>query len=382
MRAGVLVPALVATVLLSAGSALAAPPAILTVGQVSRHPTATWSLPTGVESRVIEVATDPATGSDGYFFSENVVALDVPTSTDTSWTYTYQLDPGTYYVHVGGSDTTCSTCPVREFSSILTLDIPAPPPPPLPPPPPVLPTPPAISSAVGDGRGMIAVAWNLPIGVTSSVIQISRDLTVDALGFFTSTGQVDYAVLSSAQTTYTTSYAEPPGTYYVHVAGTESAYAARYVWSAPATVTVPARTEVAKHARARGATTKIARRGNASSVVRSGTKAYAASARTLIRRIRACARRACAARRVRAFALRQLAYEHSVRRDAVRPARCGPAARGLGYRLRKSEASTSALRRALLRGQRGARLKATTRSARFRVGKAIASSRRYVVACA
>ena len=84
---------------------------------MSRHPTATWSLPTGVESRVIEVATDPATGSDGYFFSENVVALDVPTSTDTSWTYTYQLDPGTYYVHVGGSDTTCSTCPVREFST-------------------------------------------------------------------------------------------------------------------------------------------------------------------------------------------------------------------------------------------------------------------------
>jgi hypothetical protein len=93
MRILVFLATLVASILLSSGSALAAPPVILTVGQVSQHPTATWSLPAGVESRVVEVATAPATGSDGYFFAENVKAFDVPQPTDTSWTYTYQLDP-------------------------------------------------------------------------------------------------------------------------------------------------------------------------------------------------------------------------------------------------------------------------------------------------
>jgi hypothetical protein len=106
--------------------ASAAPPVILSVGQVDRHPTAAWSLPAGVEARVVEVATNPAAGSDGYFFSENVKAFSVPQPTDTSWTYSYQLDPGTYYVHVAGWDTTCSGCPIREFSSALALVIPAP----------------------------------------------------------------------------------------------------------------------------------------------------------------------------------------------------------------------------------------------------------------
>jgi hypothetical protein len=33
------------------------------------------TLPPGVESRVVEVATSPLTGSDGSFFVENVVAI-------------------------------------------------------------------------------------------------------------------------------------------------------------------------------------------------------------------------------------------------------------------------------------------------------------------
>jgi hypothetical protein len=110
----------------------ASAPMLLSVGDINRHPTATWSLPPGVESRVAEVATSPQTSTDGYFFFENVKASDVLEPAQTSWVYNFQLDPGTYYVHIGGFDTTCGTCPIREWSEIKTLVIAAPPPPPPP----------------------------------------------------------------------------------------------------------------------------------------------------------------------------------------------------------------------------------------------------------
>jgi hypothetical protein len=109
-----------------APTAFAAAPVLTSVGSVSRHPTATWTLPPGVQAKVAEVATSPATGSDGYFFNENVKAFDVLTDTQTSWTDTFQLDPGTYYVHIAGLDEPCflaGKCPVREFSQVMTLEI-------------------------------------------------------------------------------------------------------------------------------------------------------------------------------------------------------------------------------------------------------------------
>ena len=135
-RAAVFRPALLlaaaVAALAIAPQAVAAPPTLLTVGHVNRHPTATWSLPPGVESRVVEVATSPAAASDGYFFFENVVAFDVPEPSQTSWVYGFQLDPGTYYVHVAGYDPACAyePCPGREWSNMMTLVIPRPPPPP------------------------------------------------------------------------------------------------------------------------------------------------------------------------------------------------------------------------------------------------------------
>jgi hypothetical protein len=118
-----------------ASPAFAAPPVLTSVSHVDRHPAATWTLPSGVTSQVAEVATSPATSTDGYFFSENVKAFDVLQETQTNWVYNYQLDPGLYYVHIGGLDEPCffaGLCPVREFSQTLTLEIPAPPPPPPP----------------------------------------------------------------------------------------------------------------------------------------------------------------------------------------------------------------------------------------------------------
>jgi hypothetical protein len=84
---------------------------------------------------VAEVATSPATSTDGYFLFENVKAFDTLEEGQTNWVYNYQLDPGLYYVHIGGLDEPCffaGLCPVREFSQIMTLEIATPPPPPPP----------------------------------------------------------------------------------------------------------------------------------------------------------------------------------------------------------------------------------------------------------
>jgi hypothetical protein len=55
--------------------ALAAPPVLTSVRHIDRHPAATWTLPSGVVAQIAEVATSPATSTDGYFFSENVKAF-------------------------------------------------------------------------------------------------------------------------------------------------------------------------------------------------------------------------------------------------------------------------------------------------------------------
>jgi hypothetical protein len=98
------------------------------VSHVDRHPAATWALPAGVKSRVAELATSPATSTDGYFFFENVRAFDVLQDAQTNWVYNLQLDPGVYYVHVGGYDeprVLAGHCPF-ESSQIATLVIEAP----------------------------------------------------------------------------------------------------------------------------------------------------------------------------------------------------------------------------------------------------------------
>jgi hypothetical protein len=364
MRIRTFLPVFVAAVFLSSGSAHAAAPILLAVGQVSQHPTATWSLPTGVQSEVIEVATNPATGSDGYFFFENVKAFDIPQSTDTTWTYTYQLDPGTYYVHVVGYDSTCGPCPIREFSSILTLVIPAPPPPP-PLPAPIAETPPAITGASGDGKGLITVTWTLPQGVTAALFQIAKDPAIGSAGLFSPASQVDFASLAPADTSRTSTVPLPPGTYYVHLAGNQPARGPSWVWSPARAVTIPARTV----------------QGNASAIIKSRSRTYTADTKRLVRALTACTTLGCSARQVRAFSGKQLSYDKSVGKDVALPAPCGSAARALRARLRKSEASTAALQHDILAGQPTSKLKSRARSAGFQAGRVISASSVYVEAC-
>jgi hypothetical protein len=121
--------ALAALVLVSPGRA--APPVLVTAAQVDGHPTATWTLPPGVRARVVEVATSPDTGTDGPFFEENVRIFDVLQDAQTAWTSSKRLEPGAYYLHVGGFDAACFTrgeCQLREFTSPVTVTIPNVPP--------------------------------------------------------------------------------------------------------------------------------------------------------------------------------------------------------------------------------------------------------------
>ena len=119
--------------LASATPAAAAPPVLTAVGHDRQHPWARWTLPAGVEARVVEVATAPDVGSNGYFWEENVEVFETLEPSQTYWLSTEKLDAGkTYYVHIGGHDEQCyedERCPLREFSRVMTLTIPPPPPP-------------------------------------------------------------------------------------------------------------------------------------------------------------------------------------------------------------------------------------------------------------
>jgi hypothetical protein len=120
---------LVAVSLLVGEPAEAAPPALVSVGHLRGHPSATWTLPPGVQPQTVEVATEPFVASDGSFFTEYVKDLDLVSDqpSKTTWLSAQKLDPGRYYIHVSGLDEPCfyaGQCPVREWSNVLTLEIP------------------------------------------------------------------------------------------------------------------------------------------------------------------------------------------------------------------------------------------------------------------
>ena len=118
----------VAAVFLVPSAASAAPPTLVSVGHVKQYPTARWTLPPGVESQLIEIATDPTVSTDGAFVGDDVLFEQVE-ATQTSWSSTaHRLKTGiTYYVHVNAIDWPCFVvfaCPAREWSNVLTFRIP------------------------------------------------------------------------------------------------------------------------------------------------------------------------------------------------------------------------------------------------------------------
>ena len=122
-------------------AAFAAPPILQSVNfdQSSKVLTVSWSLPPGVQSRVLEVNTNPALDSEGYFlfgasngYYGPKIIFELPEPTATSWVDSYSdLPAGHYYVHIAGLDTTCSSCASPEWTELGTFDV-SPPPPPAP----------------------------------------------------------------------------------------------------------------------------------------------------------------------------------------------------------------------------------------------------------
>jgi hypothetical protein len=109
--------------------AVAAPPTLVSVGHVKQQLIARWTLPPGVESQLIEIATDPALSTDGAFVGDHLVHFELLEARQTSYTSSDQrLKTGvTYYVHMNAIDWPCFfvfACPVREWSNVLTLRIP------------------------------------------------------------------------------------------------------------------------------------------------------------------------------------------------------------------------------------------------------------------
>jgi hypothetical protein len=104
--------------------ALAAAPNLIYAGVTDRVPTATWTLPAGVEARIVEVASSASVDSDGYFQSSALESGGLLSPSDTTWTDAFQLEPGRiYYLHVGGHDTGCGSCPAVQFSNIRSFTV-------------------------------------------------------------------------------------------------------------------------------------------------------------------------------------------------------------------------------------------------------------------
>ena len=110
----------------------ASPPVLQAATHNGRFLHADWSLPAGMESDFIEVASSPAVYPDGplagFFLDENLVFDEVLAPRQTSWDADRSLPDGLYYVHVGGL--ALGACPtpdaltcVDEFSQALPVRI-------------------------------------------------------------------------------------------------------------------------------------------------------------------------------------------------------------------------------------------------------------------
>jgi hypothetical protein len=115
-----------------AGTAQAAAPTLLSVGQQDRHVTGTLSA-AGADDVTVYMATKPDRGTDGRFLSESIKDLSFLTDDEIqrgAWLASSQIAPGIYYVMLNAS-TFRSECYegadcLNGFSNVLTLSVPEP----------------------------------------------------------------------------------------------------------------------------------------------------------------------------------------------------------------------------------------------------------------
>ena len=120
--------------LVPASPAAANAPSLHSVGASGGLVTASWSLPSGVRSDFFEIAKYPDVNVYGYFRqklvrpgkpedgAESQVRFGTLHASQTSLEPgdpTPPLPAGTYYLHIAGHDSSCSSCAAIEFSAIV-----------------------------------------------------------------------------------------------------------------------------------------------------------------------------------------------------------------------------------------------------------------------
>ncbi len=95
--------------------------------------------------------------------------------------------------------------------------------------------------AVGQAQHHATVAWTLPAGTVSRTVEIGDSPSVSTDGAFFSDHVKSSDAVTEAQTTYTSTDALAPGTYYVHVAGNVPGCDAcpTHEWSATTPLVIP-----------------------------------------------------------------------------------------------------------------------------------------------
>jgi hypothetical protein len=104
---------------LSQSPAQAAPPVLNDLQFNAGVMSASWSLPPGVEAVFFEGSLKPNLNSDGGFTELDILEDLQPDA--TAYSLTQRQEPGTYYIHIVGADTSCDSCPTFEYSAIRTV---------------------------------------------------------------------------------------------------------------------------------------------------------------------------------------------------------------------------------------------------------------------
>ena len=172
--------------LVFAGQAVAAAPVTITsTSHVARHVKVTFTMPANWTPNVISIAKKPDVGSDGSFFTENIVDAGILSKGQTEFLSSNQLDYGTYYIRI---QTYQDDFMETGWSDTATVTIAAPPPPPpTPTPSPSKPTDYNICVTTGSLEfGMIGFDKNAPCRKVTTlrmkqVVQITSDLTTGTM---------------------------------------------------------------------------------------------------------------------------------------------------------------------------------------------------------
>jgi hypothetical protein len=206
-------------------AAQAAAPTNLVVSQnVPYHLSASWALPAGMESNLLEVSTSAITAPDGAFADALISADLSPPQT----TYDSPLvQPGTYYVHVAAVAAGCTSTCVNEFSDVEQLTIP--------------PAPAPVLNSVGQSSRHLTANWSLDPPAENEFIEAATSPATYPEGDFLVEDSVLFEFLDPGATSYTSTDQLPPGVYYVHVAAYDPRCVfCNYTFSGTLQLTIPA----------------------------------------------------------------------------------------------------------------------------------------------